>query len=320
MAVFGNPIRSTNKMKIIFVDAKHGASRSINVKGWMRLGLSLCLLGLPVMLGYGAFLVAEASGFRMSRDAASWIESLREQQADLVKVKTDTYSRLEALTIRLANLQARLVRLDALGEKLSGVAGLPAKDFNFNADPSLGGPEVLDETKLTDLDLKDEIEALERRIAQRQHQLETLNSVMTERHTLAEFDVSGRPILGGYISSDYGRRLDPFTGNLAVHQGVDFNTGRVGEDVFAAAAGVVNFSGSKEGYGQMVQIDHGNGYETLYAHDQKLLVKEGDVVKKGQIIALSGTSGRSTGPHVHFEVHKNGRVVDPASYIHSTIR
>jgi murein DD-endopeptidase MepM/ murein hydrolase activator NlpD len=147
-----------------------------------------------------------------------------------------------------------------------------------------------------------------------------INSMMTERQSLAEFDVSGRPVSGGYISSTYGRRLDPFTGNRAFHQGVDFNTGRVGEDVFAVAAGVVNYSGWKDGYGRMVQIDHGNGFETLYAHDQKLLVKEGDVVKKGQIIALSGTSGRSTGPHVHFEVHKNGRVVDPASYIQSTIR
>jgi murein DD-endopeptidase MepM/ murein hydrolase activator NlpD len=309
-------------MKIIFVDASHGASRSITVKGWTRLALSLCLLGLPMLIGYGAYLVAEARGTKVSRDetAESWIESLREQQADLAKVKTDAYSRLEALTIRLANLQARLVRLDALGEKLSGVAGLPAKDFNFKNDPSLGGPEAQDETKLTDPDLQNEIEALEKRIAQRQRQLELLNSVMTERHSLAEFDVSGRPIIGGYISSEYGRRLDPFTGNLAVHQGVDFNTGRVGEDVFALAAGVVNFSGTKDGFGQLVQIDHGNGYETLYAHDQKLLVKEGDVVKKGQVIALSGTSGRSTGPHVHFEVHKNGRVVDPAAYIHSTIR
>ncbi len=308
-------------MKIILVDARHGVSRSINVKGWMRLGLSLCLLGLPMLIGYGAYLMAEARGVKVARDAATeaWTESMREQEADLAKVKEDTVSRLEALTVRLANLQARLVRLDALGEKLSTVAGLADSDFDFSQDPSLGGPEVLD-GNLAAPDFISELEALEKRIEERQLQLEMLNSVMTERQSLAEFDVSGRPVTGGYISSGYGRRLDPFTGNRAFHQGVDFNTGKIGEEVFAVAAGVVNYAGWKEGYGRMVQIDHGNGYETLYAHDQKLLVKEGDVVKKGQIIALSGTSGRSTGPHVHFEVHKNGRVVDPASYIQSTIR
>ena len=308
-------------MKIILVDARHGVSRSINVKGWMRLGLSLCLLGLPMLIGYGAYLMAEARGVKVARDAATeaWTESMREQEADLAKVKEDTVSRLEALTVRLANLQARLVRLDALGEKLSNVAGLADSDFDFSQEPSVGGPEVLD-GELAAPDFISELEALEKRIEERQQQLEMLNSVMTERQSLAEFDVSGRPISGGYISSGYGRRLDPFTGNRAFHQGVDFNTGRVGAEVFAVAAGVVNYAGWKEGYGRMVQIDHGNGYETVYAHDQKLLVKEGDVVKKGQIIALSGTSGRSTGPHVHFEVHKNGRVVDPASYIQSTIR
>jgi murein DD-endopeptidase MepM/ murein hydrolase activator NlpD len=308
-------------MKIIIVDARHGASKSITVKGWLRLGLGLCLLGLPMLIGYSAYLMAEARGVKVARDAATeaWTESMREQEADLTKVKEDTVSRLEALTVRLANLQARLVRLDALGEKLSAVAGLADTDFDFSQEPAVGGIEVLD-GQLAAPDFIGELEALEKRIGERQQQLEMLNSMMTERQSLAEFDVSGRPVSGGYISSTYGRRLDPFTGNRAFHQGVDFNTGRVGEDVFAVAAGVVNYSGWKDGYGRMVQIDHGNGFETLYVHDQKLLVKEGDVVKKGQIIALSGTSGRSTGPHVHFEVHKNGRVVDPASYIQSTIR
>lgn len=288
----------------------------------MRLGLSLCLLGLPMLIGYGAYLMAETRGVKVARDAASeaWSESLREQEQDLARVKQETTTRLEALTIRLANLQAKLVRLDALGERLTSAAGLPEGEFDFSQEPFLGGPEVGSGYELQEADLIEEIDALAKRIDVRQQQLELFNSQIMERASLAEFDVSGWPVTGGYISSDFGRRLDPFTGSLAVHQGVDFNTGSIGEDVFAVAAGVVSFAGSKEGYGRMVQIDHGNGYETLYAHDHKLLVKEGDVVKKGQVIALSGSSGRSTGPHVHFEVHKNGRVVDPASYIQSTIR
>ena len=287
----------------------------------MRVGLSLCLLGLPMLIGYGTYVIAEARGGKVARDSAAeaWTESMLESQADLAKIKTETASRLEALTIRLANLQARLVRLDALGEKLSGVAGLPAKLFDFAKEPGVGGPELVMGASLNDTDLVGEIEALEKRIAQRQQQLERLNSVMTERQTLDEFNLSGRPIEGGYIGSTFGRRLDPFTGSVAFHQGMDFNT-NVGEEVFALAAGVVSYAGWNEGYGKMIKIDHGNGYETLYAHDNKLLVKEGDVVKKGQVIALSGASGRVTGPHVHLEVHKNGRVIDPASYIQSTIR
>ncbi|MEX2366551.1 MAG: M23 family metallopeptidase, partial [Pseudohongiellaceae bacterium] len=115
-------------------------------------------------------------------------------------------------------------------------------------------------------------------------------------------------------------RIDPFTGKLAWHQGVDFATGASGVEVKSVASGVVTFVGERQGYGLLVEINHGNGYETLYAHDEKVLVKPGDIVKKGQVVALSGSSGRSTGPHVHFEVHKNGRVVDPASYIHRTSR
>jgi murein DD-endopeptidase MepM/ murein hydrolase activator NlpD len=308
-------------MKIIIVDARHGASKSIVVKGWMRLGLSLCLLGLPMLIGYGTYLMAEARGVKVARVASeAWSESLREQEEALARVKLETTSRLEALTIRLANLQARLVRLDALGERLTTAAGLPEGEFDFSQEPSVGGPEVSSTYQFQPPDLIGEMDQLAKRIDQRQQQLDLFNSMIMERENLAEFDVSGWPVTGGYISADFGRRLDPFSGNLAAHQGVDFSTGSIGKDVFAVAAGVVSFAGSKEGYGRMVEIDHGNGYETLYAHGHKLLVNEGDVVKKGQVIALSGSSGRSTGPHVHFEVHKNGRVVDPASYIQSTIR
>ena len=122
------------------------------------------------------------------------------------------------------------------------------------------------------------------------------------------------------MSSPYGKRIDPFTGELAWHHGVDFATGELGVEIKTVASGVVTYAGERQGYGLLVEVNHGNGYETLYAHDQEVLVKACDVVKKGQIIALSGSTGRSTGPHVHFEVHKNGRVVDPASYISRTHR
>ena len=128
------------------------------------------------------------------------------------------------------------------------------------------------------------------------------------------------PCTRGWISSNFGRRIDPFNGDLAWHQGVDFATGVTGVDVSSVASGVVTFAGERSGYGLLVEINHGNGYESLYAHNEETLVNPGDIIKKGQIIALSGNSGRSTGPHVHFEIHKNGRVIDPASYINRTNR
>ena len=312
-------------MKIIIVDEKHGSTRSVVLRGWMRLGLSLCLLGLPVVLGYYGFQFAQTLNSEAQRDEAAqaWVDGLREQKAYLERVKQQTLAQLEALTIRMASLQARLIRLDALGERLTNAAGLDDGEFDFTQAPSVGGPEVILNENGTEFQMPDflqELDDLAEQIESRQQQLELLDSILIERESQSEFSVSGRPVSRGYISSGFGRRIDPFTGNLAWHQGVDFSTGKSGEDVFAVAAGVVTFAGEKPGFGKMVQLDHGNGFETLYAHDQKVLVKVGDVVKKGQIIALSGSTGRSSGPHVHFEVHKNGRVVDPASYIHSTIR
>jgi murein DD-endopeptidase MepM/ murein hydrolase activator NlpD len=309
-------------MKIIICNETHGATRALVLKGWMRAALGFCLLGLPVILGYYGYQLADTRTSRLAKDEASqaMAESLRDQKSDLARVKHEALAHIEALTIRLANLQARLIRLDALGQRLTEVTGLDDGEFDFGSEPSLGGPEIPLVVEAQSPDFMGEIEELERQIESRQQQLNLLDSIMIERETLSEFEVSGRPVAKGYISSGFGRRLDPFSGNLAMHQGIDFSTGKQGEDVLAMAAGVVTFSGYKPDFGNMVQVDHGNGFETLYAHAKATQVKLGDVVKKGQVIALTGTSGRATGPHVHFEVHKNGRVVDPASYIHSTIR
>ncbi|MDR0780731.1 MAG: M23 family metallopeptidase [Pseudomonadales bacterium] len=305
-------------MKIILVDEKHGASRSLIVRGWMKAALGLCLLGLPVLVGYYGYHLAQTLQFTVSAQALA--EDMKTQKADLVRVREAAVSQLQALTIRLANLQARLIRLDALGERLTKAAGLDDGEFNFRDEPSVGGPEV--DTGETEQipDLISELDRLSALLDNRQQQLDLLDGILVQRQHHEEFAVEGRPVKVGYVSSGFGRRLDPFTGQVARHEGVDFATGTAGVNIFAVAAGIVTFAGESSGYGKVVKIDHGDGLETLYGHDQTLLVQEGDVVKKGQVIALSGSTGRTTGPHVHFEVHKNGRVVDPASYIRSTIR
>ncbi len=160
---------------------------------------------------------------------------------------------------------------------------------------------------------------LANQIEDREQQLATLDALMAKRKIQREIFIAGRPIKKGWMSSRYGRRTDPFNGRIAWHAGVDF-AGKMGSDIVSVAAGVVTWSSKRSGYGQMVEVNHGGGFSTRYAHNSENLVKVGDIVQKGQVIALMGSSGRSTGPHVHFEVYKHGRAVDPASYIHRTHR
>jgi murein DD-endopeptidase MepM/ murein hydrolase activator NlpD len=309
-------------MKIIIVDQKHGETRSLVLKGWARVALSVCLLGIPAILGYYGYHFSALRNADFYKDEASqaWMDDLKSQKADVEQIRQDTLAQLEALTLRMANLQARILRLDALGQRLTEISELDDGEFDFTQTPPIGGPETSEQEELEVPDFIQALDILTREIEDKQQQLELLDSLMADQQIQSASFLSGRPIDRGWISSPYGRRIDPFTGNLAWHQGIDFATGRTGTDVKAVASGVVTVAEDKQGYGMMVKVNHGNGYETLYAHDEKLLVKPGDIVKKGQVIALSGNTGRSTGPHVHFEVHKNGRVVDPSSYVQRTSR
>ena len=250
-----------------------------------------------------------------------WSDALAEQENDIELARQEAESKLEALTLKVAELQARIVRLDALGERLTNIAKLDNGEFDFSDPPALGGPEnnlsVHDEFDVPTFTVM--LDDLANRIDNRQHQLEVLEALLANQKIESDVFIAGRPIKKGWMSSRYGRRTDPFTGRIAWHAGVDF-AGKEGSDVIAVASGVVTWSSDRYGYGNLVEINHGNGYKTRYAHCKENLVKVGDVVKKGQVIALMGSSGRSTGPHVHFEVFKHGRTVDPSSYIHRTRR
>jgi murein DD-endopeptidase MepM/ murein hydrolase activator NlpD len=312
-------------MKIIIVDQKHGETRSLVLKGWMRVLLTFCFLGMPVLLGYYGyqFSVNRSAGLYTDGAAQAWADRLVEQEAEVQRIREETLAQLQALTLRLANLQARLLRLDALGEFLTSISDLDDAEFNFDQVPALGGPKLRLEDEnngFESFDLIQEIDDLSLQIEDRQQQLELLENLLSDRQIQSDTFLAGRPVSSGWISSNFGRRIDPFNGDLAWHQGVDFATGVTGVDVSSVASGVVTFAGERSGYGLLVEINHGNGYESLYAHNEETLVNPGDIIKKGQIIALSGNSGRSTGPHVHFEIHKNGRVIDPASYINRTNR
>ncbi len=308
-------------MKVIIISGKNGQSKTLSLGRWTRTLLSLCLLGAP--LGVGGYLGYSMSVQDEALDSAALKALQQENQKEqlvLAETKQHTEQQLQALTLRMAELQARLVRLDALGERITTIAKLDKGEFDFSQVPAMGGPESDDLGSSYDKpDFVNAIDQLVQRVEDREQQLQILETLLANRKIEHDIFLAGRPIKKGWMSSHFGLRNDPFTGNVAMHEGVDF-AGKRGSDIIAVASGVVTWSGERYGYGQMVEINHGSGYMTRYAHNQENKVKVGDIVKKGQVVALMGSSGRSTGPHVHFEVYKHGRPVDPATYIHRASR
>lgn len=309
-------------MKVIVVSRRHGATRSYTLGTWARAVLSVCLIGIPVgsaVLAWQHF-ANDDQDILTADSAQAWQEVLSQQETDISHARQDLDQKLAAMTLRVAELQARLVRLDALGERLTSMAKLDNGEFDFSRMPALGGPELNIEGETVDEpEFQQMLDQLSIQIDDRQQQLETLEALMAKRKLQNDVFLAGRPINRGWMSSRFGRRTDPFSGHVAWHAGVDF-AGKEGSDIVAVASGVVTWSGERYGYGNLVEVNHGNGFKTRYGHCKEALVKVGDVVKKGQIVALMGSSGRSTGPHVHFEVYKHGRAVDPSTYIHRASR
>lgn len=303
-------------MKIIILTKHHGQARSLSIGGWTRALLSVCLLGVPALISVLTYQFVDSS----NKDGIESRQALITQKEQLEKARLEAEAQLSALTLKMAKMQARLIRLDALGERLTTVAQLDEGEFDFSQPPALGGPEIESvERTASPPDLLRALDQLSGQIENRSQQLEILDNLLAKRQLSDDTFIAGRPIVKGWLASRYGRRADPFTGKIAFHSGIDF-AAHEGSDVISVAAGVVVKSQGHPQYGHMVQINHGGGYATRYAHNKANLVKVGDVVKKGQVIALVGSTGRSTGPHVHFEVFKNGRIVDPSSYIHRASR
>lgn len=238
-------------------------------------------------------------------------------QQKLQPITTSTDPQITALTVKLAELQSHTLRLNALGERLAEEANIPATEFNFDKAPVGGGlfSQSIADGQKSISEIIAQTQQLESELLNKEKQLKMLESLTLGHHIENTSYLSGRPIKKGWLSSYYGMRKDPFNGRPAMHKGVDF-AGTEGGDIIATGAGVVTWSGERYGYGNLIEINHGKGYKTRYGHNKELLVKIGDVVSKGQQIAIMGSTGRSTGPHVHYEILKNDRQVDPARYVY----
>jgi murein DD-endopeptidase MepM/ murein hydrolase activator NlpD len=307
-------------VKFIFIN-NEGPSKTVELGRWTRVVLSAFLIGLPVSLAGLSYEFGVKRGVSKAQAAEETLaaEEARERAEALADMAVEAERRLESMTLLLAELQSRVTRLDAVGMNLTQNAGLEPSEFNFNMAPALGGPLLASQDDARELipALEGELFALSTALDDREIQLDILSELIQGQQLKSDATPSGRPVLAGWLSSRYGTRIDPFNGKKAWHEGVDF-AGREGADIVAVASGVVSWSGERYGYGKMVEVAHGDGVITRYAHNQENLVKVGDMVRRGDVVALMGNSGRSTGPHVHFEVHKNGRPVDPASYLRRT--
>lgn len=285
----------------------------------LNIGLPLCLSFLAIFFSLGAGAIY--GGYYYGRISSENVPSVSTFRDELEKQKAEVdgtlkkyHEDLNALALRLGQMQAHVVRLDAVGKRLVNMSGLDKGEFHFDSEPGQGGPEVAAPVALNVDEFLSALDGLSKQLEDRGQQLEVLENLLMNKKMVGEVQPNGWPISKGWISSYFGVRTDPFTGIRAMHEGIDF-AGKEGSDVVAVASGVVTFSGKRYGYGNMVEITHGNGYVTRYAHNLKNVAKTGERIEKGQVVSLMGSSGRSTGPHVHFEVVKDGYVLNPAAYI-----
>lgn len=307
-------------MKLIIVNRGRRAARCLDfasTAGWVAGAAFISVLSLAVVTGY---LVGQGEDSGLQQDDMVALRAgLENQHRELTVMRVSAEEHIDALALRMGELNAHVIRLNALGSRLTGMADLDNGEFDFRNAPALGGPaELPDRAGATGQlpRLLANYELLEATLEGQVQQLNTLERLMLNRKLSDRAYPRGRPVKSGWLSSYFGKRSDPLSGKSSWHKGVDF-AGKRGDPVIAVSDGVVSYSGDRYGYGNLVEVRHGNGYVTRYGHNQENLVAVGDTVGQGQTIALIGATGRSTGPHVHFEVHRNGQVVDPAKYIRS---
>lgn len=308
-------------MNIVFFARKRASSGLVVLSRTRIAALALGVMGvLPASFLYlGYQMGANQTHFEPSDLEIAMQTELDQQRLVVTEATRSAEENMNALALRLGNLQAHVIRLDALGQRLTKIAKLDKGEFDFDSEPAQGGPVSNAGVTMDVPDFVKSLTDLSAQLEDRSEQLAVLETMLMNRNLQAEVMPAGRPVKKGWLSSYYGRRTDPFSGRRVHHSGVDF-AGKLGSDVISVAAGVVTYASKHSGYGNLVEVNHGNGYVTRYGHNKEILVKVGQTVKKGQVISKMGSTGRSTGPHVHFEVLRNGRTVNPKKYVMSSRR
>jgi murein DD-endopeptidase MepM/ murein hydrolase activator NlpD len=305
-------------MNIIIVPDAHTLPRSIDLKrGRVRLAITggIALAALFFMaIGVAATLLVASPRRHELRQVSELRTALLGQREKLASFERDAHRNLDALALQLGQLQAQATRLNALGERLTQVGKLDDGEFDFGSMPGIGGPEVPAADAGSALPFQQGLDELGAEFERQLTQLEVLESLLRDREIDKALLPSGMPVAQGYVSSGFGGRTDPINGHSGVHLGVDFGA-PAGSAILAVADGLVTYADTRSGYGKVIEIDHGNGFVTRYAHASAFIAHPGQRVRAGEAIAKVGSTGRSTGPHCHFEVWRNGRAVNPMSYV-----
>jgi len=302
-------------VQIILIPGRLVKATTLTVSPRHVVLLAMFLLSLASAMTAGMywFLLRDAHRFDAAFPSVFTVSS---RKADDERAREFVQQNLNAMAVKLGEMQAQLTRLDALGERLSGLAGLRPQEFGFSQPPGLGGaaPTLLPPQNLTLLELNERLASLSREVEARGDMLGVLEAKMFEEAIRKKLRPTLMPVNAPFNASGYGMRIDPITGQRAMHEGIDF-LAESGTPILAAADGVVSFAGYHRQYGYSIDIDHGNDLVTRYAHASKLFVKEGEVVQRGVKLALVGSTGRSTGPHLHFEVRYKGVPQNPMRFL-----
>ncbi|WP_323748578.1 M23 family metallopeptidase [Dyella silvae] len=306
-------------MQIILVSRTKKVPKTLDLADrrlrWRLLGLAgAAVLGCAA-LGAAVAMVVASPHDRALSEIKRLHQQVQQQNQQLAGVRKDAQRDVDALAVKLGQLQAQSTRLNALGERLTRIGKLDDGEFNFDQQPAVGGVEdsTADNGYALPQTLDTSINQLASQFDSQQAQLSALQSLLLDARIESNLKPTGMPV-EGYISSYFGGRPDPFSGHSAYHTGLDISA-PTGTPVHAVAEGMVTYAGIRDGYGEVIEIDHGNGYMTRYAHNSKLDVRPGQRVHVGDVVSEAGSTGRSTGSHVHFEVWYKGRVVNPLAFV-----
>lgn len=300
-------------MNIILVSDSLAKSRHVTLSQTQVLLIALGILAAGFLLATATYVVT----MKFAMDERNpYLRMLMNalHQDEIRRSEAEMKDNLNALAVKVGELQARILRLDAFGERLAKAAGIKREEFRFDEAPGRGGPSPLASRDLSLAEFNQMLAEISRVLDDRSDKLGVLDSLFLDDRLARKTIPTTMPVSAGYYSSNYGYRLDPITGRSSFHTGVDI-IAAPGTSVMAAAGGVVSHSGFMAEYGLVVEVDHDNGLTSRYAHLSKSLVKVGDVVMKGQLLAQVGNTGRTTGPHLHFEVREKGIPLNPNKFL-----
>jgi len=302
-------------LHIILVSSRLATARSFNVTSRLLLALVAGLIGLAFATSFLFSWVGVRFNMPFAEDLVIAVQEVHNR-------KTEEYLRdnISSMAVKLGEMQAQVIRLDSLGERIARLSGVnsPKNETNevneANGKAGQGGPLIHSAQPLSAIELQREIDRLAEIVEQRSDTLTALESQLMERRIKTTLLPTLVPIIADHVGSNFGHRLDPIAGVSALHEGIDF-VADPGTRVNASAGGVVLAADYHPQYGNQIEIDHGNDFTSRYAHLSKIDVKVGQIVKRGQAIGASGNTGRSTGPHLHFEVRFKGVAQNPERFL-----